>query len=124
MTPTDLQRKLRFAGLPSVKVVAAPRGTSRLVAEVVGDSRRARGDGWGVIAFARGVDDLDRAFDALGPFVVDDRPSWVAYPKLAGGMRSDLSRDLIAGRGRDRAMKAVAQVALDDTWSAIRFRAA
>ena len=45
---------------------------------------------------------------------------WVAYPK---GGRADINRDslwpLLAGHG----LRPITQVAIDDTWSALRFRA-
>jgi hypothetical protein len=49
---------------------------------------------------------------------------WVCYPKKSAGTPSDLSRescrDLIAAHG----WRPVAQVAIDDVWSAMRFRPA
>ncbi len=47
---------------------------------------------------------------------------WLAYPKLTGGLRSDISRD----RGWDPLtaldLLPVMQVAVDEDWSALRFR--
>jgi hypothetical protein len=44
---------------------------------------------------------------------------WVAYPK---GNRSDINRDSLWPILAERGMRPIGQVALDDTWSAIRFR--
>jgi hypothetical protein len=50
-----------------------------------------------------------------------DALAWVAYPK--GGQRgTDLNRDILAARLADRGVRAVRQVSIDDTWSALRFR--
>jgi hypothetical protein len=50
-----------------------------------------------------------------------DALAWVAYPK--GGQRgTDLTRDILAARLADRGVRAVRQVSIDDTWSALRFR--
>ena len=47
---------------------------------------------------------------------------WIAYPKGGSGMKTDVNRDrlwkALAGTG----WRPVRQVALDDTWSAMRFR--
>ena len=47
---------------------------------------------------------------------------WICYPKLSSGVKSDLTRDagwdVIDGAG----WRGIANVAIDETWSAIRFR--
>ncbi len=51
-----------------------------------------------------------------------DAVVWISYPKTSSGMPTDLTRDvlwqLIPG------LRPVSQVAVDDTWSAMRFRPA
>jgi hypothetical protein len=44
---------------------------------------------------------------------------WVAYPK---GNRSDINRDKLWPILAEHGFRPVSQVALDDTWSALRFR--
>jgi hypothetical protein len=44
---------------------------------------------------------------------------WVAYPK---GNRSDINRDKLWPILGEHGFRPVSQVALDDTWSALRFR--
>ncbi len=44
---------------------------------------------------------------------------WVAYPK---GNRSDINRDSVWPMLADYGLRPVAQVALDEVWSALRFR--
>jgi hypothetical protein len=58
---------------------------------------------------------LDRVRDDLG------RPSafWVAYPK---GNRADINRDSLWPILSEYGMRPISQVAIDDTWSALRFR--
>jgi hypothetical protein len=46
---------------------------------------------------------------------------WVAYPK---GNRTDINRDTLWPILAEHGLRPVAQVALDDTWSALRFRVA
>lgn len=50
-----------------------------------------------------------------------DRLTWVAYPK-AGQLGTDLNRDSLASLLRESGVQPVRQIALDDVWSALRFR--
>lgn len=47
---------------------------------------------------------------------------WFAYPKRSGAHASDVSRDIGWEPLADADFLAVTQVALDDDWSALRFR--
>lgn len=64
----------------------------------------------------------ERAGPAVEAALADDL-SWVAYPK-AGQLGTDLNRDALAAFMTARGVRPVRQVALDDTWSALRFRPA
>jgi hypothetical protein len=50
-----------------------------------------------------------------------DRLVWLAYPK-AGRLGTDLNRDTVAALLADDGVRPVRQIAIDDTWSALRFR--
>jgi hypothetical protein len=47
---------------------------------------------------------------------------WITYPKKTSGIESDLSRDILAAAMTDKGWRPVSIVALDDVWSALRFR--
>ena len=49
---------------------------------------------------------------------------WVAYPKGASGVKTDVNRDRLWQALEPTGWRPVRQVALDDTWSAMRFRPA
>jgi hypothetical protein len=77
-----------------------------------------------VIAFAL------RAADLTGETVLsaveaarEDRLAWIAYPK-GGQLGTDLNRDKLAAQLAGTGIQPVRQVALDDVWSALRFRPA
>jgi hypothetical protein len=76
-----------------------------------------------VIAFCLGRDDLDRLSDQFVPSAKRDALTWVAYPK-AGKLGTDLNRDVLAELVKARGVQPVRQVALDETWSALRLRPA
>jgi hypothetical protein len=47
--------------------------------------------------------------------------AWVAYPK-AGQLGTDLNRDSLARLMIERGVQPVRQVAINEVWSALRFR--
>lgn len=53
----------------------------------------------------------------------EDRLAWIAYPK-GGQLGTDINRDTLARAVADLGVRPVRQVALDDIWSALRFRPA
>ncbi len=53
----------------------------------------------------------------------EDRLAWIAYPK-AGKLGTDLNRDILAGLAQERGIRPVRQIAINETWSALRFRPA
>jgi hypothetical protein len=47
---------------------------------------------------------------------------WLAYPKLSSPLASDLDRDKLHRSFLAAGWKSIAQIALDDDWSALRFK--
>jgi hypothetical protein len=50
-----------------------------------------------------------------------DATLWIAYPKKTSGVQTDMTRDKGWDAVTDQ-IDAVSQVAIDDTWSALRFK--
>jgi hypothetical protein len=75
-----------------------------------------------VVLFATTAADLssDEA-DALVNAALRDALAWVAYPK-GGQLGTDLNRDSLAELLSTRGVRPVRQVAVDEVWSALRFR--
>jgi hypothetical protein len=76
-----------------------------------------------VVAFARTVADLDGVAGPAVEAARADKLAWIAYPK-AGQLGTDLNRDVLARSLTGRGVRPVRQVAIDDVWSALRFRPA
>jgi aryl carrier-like protein len=64
------------------------------------------------------VDILKEVIPALGA----DAKFWIAYPKLTSKIASDLSRDKNWDFVSDYGFEAVRMIALDNVWSAARFK--
>lgn len=47
---------------------------------------------------------------------------WICYPKKTGNIPSDLSRDVVWKRMTGTGLRPVTQIAIDETWSGLRFR--
>jgi hypothetical protein len=76
-----------------------------------------------VVAFARNRAELDTVAAPAVEAARQDRLAWIAYPK-AGKLGTDLNRDILAALLTARGVQPVRQVAIDETWSALRFRPA
>ncbi len=115
---SELARKLNLKSGMKVHVVDAPAEVD-LGGLAIGDSP----DADGVIAFVRTLAELDARCEAVLEAAREDRIAWVAYPK--GGQRgTDLNRDILWKHMLGKGVRGVRQVAIDETWSALRFRPA
>jgi hypothetical protein len=76
-----------------------------------------------VVAFARYRGDLATVAAPAVAAARQDKLAWIAYPK-AGQLGTDLNRDILAGELSGQGVQPVRQVAIDETWSALRFRPA
>lgn len=112
-------RKLAAVGVPAeVKplLVDLPEGSV--------STSRVSGDSDVVLVFVEDQADLQRR---LPKVVTSLRPSmilWVAYPKLSGPVKSDLSRDTLYPQVAELGWTPIQQISIDDTWSALRFKPA
>jgi hypothetical protein len=105
--------------------VAALGGTGDVPSVVTPDANppAGPGDADAVIAFARNRAELAAVAAPAVEAARQDRLAWIAYPK-AGKLGTDLNRDILAGLLSAEGVQPVRQVAIDETWSALRFRPA
>ncbi len=122
-----LARKLQLKPGQALRVLHAPEV---LQVDLAADGVEAGGEAASGEAPAPAtlvfVTTFAEAEERVGPAVeaaAADELSWVAYPK-AGKLGADLNRDSLAAFMTARGVRPVRQVAIDDTWSALRFRPA
>jgi hypothetical protein len=65
---------------------------------------------------------LDARRTTIADAALGERLTWVAYPK-AGQLGTDLNRDRVAEHLSGCGIGPVRQIAIDEVWSALRFRA-
>jgi hypothetical protein len=117
----DLGKKLQLKPGTSVAVIGRPDDVELDIAEVEQSDDAAQADA--VVAFVLLSADLDALAAPALAAARDDRLAWIAYPK-AGQLGTDLNRDRLAAAAQERGVQPVRQVAIDDVWSALRFRPA
>lgn len=75
-----------------------------------------------ILAFARDQSALTGMAATVLPIYKRGGSLWFAHPKKSGAIRSDLSRDAGWDVVTAAGLIPVTQIALDDDWSALRFR--
>ena len=120
----DIGAKLQIKAGSTVAVLGIPVGVEVDLPEGCRasiDAEAAHADA--VIVFARDRGALHATGQLAVDAALDGRLAWVAYPK-AGKLGTDLNRDVLARLMFDRGAQPVRQVAIDEVWSALRFRPA
>jgi hypothetical protein len=117
----DLTAKLQIKPGQTVAAVGMPDGVPPLAHDA--NPAAEPGDADAVVAFVRNKAELETGADAAIAAARLDRLAWIAYPK-AGKLGTDLNRDVLAALVIARGLRPVRQVAIDETWSALRFRPA
>ena len=123
-----LAKKLQIKAGTRVLVLGAPEGhLERLDPLPEGAEVKTRAGGRAafdvVHVFVDDRKSLDRRWAAASAAARPGGILWVSYPKQTSGARSDLNRDVLREELASRGWEAVSQVAVDERWSALRFKA-
>jgi len=118
----DVTAKLQIRAGQRVATLAGSGDVPR-VATADANPPAEAADADAVIAFARNKAELAVVAAPAIEAARQDRLAWVAYPK-AGKLGTDLNRDILAALLTAEGVQPVRQVAIDETWSALRFRPA
>jgi hypothetical protein len=124
MAKSTLPEKLRIKPGSRAALFGAPKGFASLLdplpegAEVTISPRGAYEV---VLGFAETLSAAAALVPRLTASLAEGGVLWICYPKLTSSKAGELSRDLLWKELGKHGLRAVAQVALDDTWSAMRF---
>jgi hypothetical protein len=120
-----LARRLQIKPGQTVLTVNAPADYAETLGELPDGARLVgRGEPAGadhVHVFVRDTGELARHGPTAIAGARAGAVTWIAYPKKTSGVQTDMTRD----RGWDAVTQdidAVSQVAVDETWSALRFK--
>jgi hypothetical protein len=114
---TPLPKKLGIKEGSRVALQKAPAG----FAERLGVKPKLRGEFDVAVLFATRQGELTRAFTPLARRLAPAGGLWVAWPKKASGVRTDLTFDSVQRTGLDAGLVDNKSCAIDDTWQALRF---
>ena len=121
---TPLPKKLCIRGGARVALVNAPPNFESALgalpdgAEFVSPSRERLDV---VLLFARSRAELVRRFEGLAARIAPAGSLWVAWPKKASGVETDLAEPYVRQHGLDVGLVDVKVCAVDETWSGLRF---
>ena len=120
---TPLPRKLGIKEGHRVGLLDAPGGSDRTLGELpdgVETRTSARGRLDVVVYFATSRAALTRRFDPLARAIFPDGGLWIAWPKRASGLETDLTEDVVRDLALERGLVDNKVCAIDDTWSGLR----
>jgi hypothetical protein len=118
-----LQKKLGIKETSTVAFVAAPPALEAAVGELpaaVTVKARAVPPLDVVLAFFTRRAQFERRVAALARAVFPDGGLWVAWPKRASGVKTDLTEDVVRELGLAAGLVDNKVCAIDETWSGLR----
>jgi hypothetical protein len=117
---TPLAKKLGITEGTTLALVKAPSGWAIGLPAGVAVKRRAGGQADVVVAFFTDAAMLEKRLDSLGAMVFPAGGLWIAWPKKASGVATDLGDNAIRAAALPRGLVDNKVCALDATWSALR----
>jgi hypothetical protein len=120
---TPLVRKLGFKPGMRVRYVAAPEEFARLVGELpdgVQVLTRAAAELDLAMLFVTARRDLERGLATLQPRLRPAGMIWVAWPKRASKVPTDVSEDVVREVALPRGLVDVKVCAIDEVWSGLK----
>jgi hypothetical protein len=121
---TPLAKKLGIKEGSSLVLLAAPDGFDDVLAETLPDGvavrTRAAGHADVVMSFHTSRADLAKRLPALSRVMDVDGAIWVAWPKKASGVATDITEDTVREVALPTGLVDVKVCAVDDTWSGLR----
>ncbi|HET8921566.1 MAG TPA: hypothetical protein VFN26_01070 [Candidatus Acidoferrum sp.] len=125
MSINPLARKLGLRPGMQALIVAAPPGYWKRIAPLPDGlrvSQVANGMHPFIQFFATRASEIKKSAPKLLKHAAPGALVWIAYPKKTSGVDTDLSREAARDVMSDTGWQAVSIVAIDEVWSALRFR--
>lgn len=124
---SELLKKLQIKPSYTLLLLHAPEAVATILAEEESNFTQPNhvpvsGAFDGVLLFVQSRAKLELEAVKVLTLLKPEGLLWIAYPKRASGMDTDLTRDKGWGTMAALGYEPVRQVAIDDTWSALRFR--
>jgi hypothetical protein len=121
---SPIARKLGIKPGSRVTLIGAPKGFEETLGELqdgVSISRRLRRTSDVIVAFTTSRAVLERRLPALHEALDYAGGLWLAWPKRASGVDTDLGERIVRELGLDAGLVDNKVCAIDQTWSGLRF---
>lgn len=121
---TPLPKKLGIKPSTVLTLIGAPVDFEKTLGglpEGVSIRRQARGRAERVILFVKSAADLKKRLPAAKKVMAEGGGLWIAWPKQASGMRTDLTQIEVRGTGLRSGLVDYKICAIDRTWSGLCF---
>lgn len=120
---TPLPKKLGIKDGSKLTIVGGPDGFDDLLSPLpdgVTVGRRVGKDADVIVAFFTARAKLERDFDRLRGGMHDAGGLWIAWPKKASGVPTDVTEDVVRGIALAKGLVDNKVCAIDGTWSGLR----
>ncbi|MFC1572535.1 hypothetical protein ACFL6M_02945 [Candidatus Eisenbacteria bacterium] len=121
---TPLVKKLGIREGTTLALLGAPSSFERLLKGLPGDvtiRKQARGNAAVIILFVNSRAVLERRFPTAAKMLAPGGKFWIAWPKKASGVCSDLTQATVRAFGLSSGFVDYKISAVDETWSALCF---
>lgn len=121
---TPLPRKLGIKEGSKLALIDAPQGfegTLGRLPQATAVSRDGPGPFDVILLFAKRRDALERRFEALARKLEPNGGFWIAWPKKASGVETDIDQSAVMEIGLASGLVDNKVAAVDETWSGLRF---
>ncbi len=124
MADKTIAQKMFIKPGQHVLLVNAPKGMKEMLGFVEGVKvvTKSAGPVDIQIVFTTTHAELIKRIEIAKPLMKPGGLIWLAYPK-AGQLDTDLKRDSVAADAKAFGLQPAAQIAIDEVWSALRFKA-
>ena len=117
---TPLPKKLGIVEGSSVALIDSPRGVVDGLPAGVTVKRQARGTADVVVAFFTRRKDFERRIGSLAKMIVPAGGLWVAWPKRASGVETDMHEGALREVALPLGLVDNKVCAIDETWTGMR----
>lgn len=125
MTDRSVALKLRLAAGQRIAVVGSPGDYADIIGGLPDGATLTREPTTAadvIHLFVRDRAELAARWPAVAAAMRPETTLWISYPKRGPGVTTDLTRDVGWAPVRESGYDPVTQVAIDETWSAMRYR--
>ncbi|MDP9200787.1 MAG: DUF3052 domain-containing protein [Gemmatimonadota bacterium] len=119
---TPLVAKLGLKAGARMQLVSAPAAFGDTIGPLPdGVKPVTRGTLDFAMLFVRGTSELKKGFPRLRDRLESNGVLWVAWPKKASGVETDVSENIVRSIGLEAGLVDVKVCAVDETWSGLKF---